>query len=137
MLTGFEEDFVKVTDIKCAVIANSPVIRITTDEGITGWSQIETPKPYLQPIVLQLKAWIVGQDPRNVERVVKRIRVRGGFKPWGAAVSAIETALWDIAGKAANVPVYRLLGARCATRCGPTARSTRRSRVSGIRLMTT
>ena len=36
---------VKITDIKCAVIANSPVIRITTDEGITGWSQIETPKP--------------------------------------------------------------------------------------------
>jgi L-alanine-DL-glutamate epimerase-like enolase superfamily enzyme len=103
---------VKITDIKCAVIANSPVIRILTDEGITGWSQIETPKPYLQPIVLQLRAWIVGQDPVNVERVVRRIRVRGGFKPWGAAVSAIETALWDIAGKAANLPVYRLLGGK-------------------------
>jgi L-alanine-DL-glutamate epimerase-like enolase superfamily enzyme len=102
----------KITDIKCAVIASSPVIRITTDEGITGWSQIETPKPYLQPIVLQLRDWIVGQDPVNVERVMKRIRVRGGFKPWGAAVSAIETALWDIAGKAANVPVYRLLGGK-------------------------
>ena len=102
----------KITDIKCAVIANSPVIRITTDEGITGWSQIETPKPYLQPIVLQLKSWLVGQDPVNVERVVRRIRVRGGFKPWGAAVSAIETALWDIAGKAANLPVYRLLGGK-------------------------
>ncbi|WDR05270.1 mandelate racemase/muconate lactonizing enzyme family protein [Devosia rhodophyticola] len=102
----------KITDIKCAVIASSPVIRITTDEGITGWSQIETPKPYLQPIVMQLKSWLVGQDPVNVERVVKRIRVRGGFKPWGAAVSAIETALWDIAGKAANVPVYRLLGGK-------------------------
>ncbi len=102
----------KITDVKCAVIANSPVIRITTDEGITGWSQIETPKPYLQPIVLQLKDWLVGQDPVNVERVVKRIRVRGGFKPWGAAVSALETALWDIAGKAANLPVYRLLGGK-------------------------
>jgi L-alanine-DL-glutamate epimerase-like enolase superfamily enzyme len=102
----------KITDIKCAVIASSPVIRITTDEGITGWSQIETPKPYLQPIVLQLKSWLVGQDPVNVERVVRRIRVRGGFKPWGAAVSAIETALWDIAGKAAGLPIYRLLGGK-------------------------
>ncbi len=102
----------KITDVKCAVIASSPVIRIVTDEGITGWSQIETPKPYLQPIVLQLKSWIVGQDPVNVERVMRRIRVRGGFKPWGAAVSAIETALWDIAGKAAGVPVYRLLGGK-------------------------
>ncbi|MXU65056.1 mandelate racemase/muconate lactonizing enzyme family protein [Oceanomicrobium pacificus] len=102
----------KITDLKCAVIADSPVLRITTDEGITGWSQIETPKPYLQPIVLQLKDWIVGQDPRDVERVMRRIRVRGGFKPFGSAVSAIEHALWDIAGKAAGVPVYRLLGGR-------------------------
>ncbi len=102
----------KITDIKCAVIASSPVIRIITDEGITGWSQIETPKPYLQPIVLQLKSWLVGQDPVNVERVMRRIRVRGGFKPWGSAVSAIEMALWDIAGKAAGLPVYRLLGGK-------------------------
>ena len=35
----------KITNLTCALIANSPVIRITTDEGITGWSQIETPKP--------------------------------------------------------------------------------------------
>ncbi len=102
----------KITDMKCAVIASAPVIRITTDEGITGWGQIETPKPYLQPIVLQLKPWIVGQNPVNVERIMRRIRVRGGFKPWGAAVSAIEMALWDIAGKAAGVPVYRLLGGK-------------------------
>ncbi|MGJ8583824.1 MAG: mandelate racemase/muconate lactonizing enzyme family protein [Marinosulfonomonas sp.] len=102
----------KIIDLKCAVIANSPVIRIVTDEGITGWSQIETPKPYLQPIVLQLKDWIVGQDPLNVERVMRRIRVRGGFKPFGSAVSAIEHALWDIAGKALNTPVYRLLGGK-------------------------
>jgi len=103
---------VKITDLKCAVIASSPVIRITTDAGITGWSQIETPKPYVQPLVLQLRDWIIGQDPRDVERVVRRIRVRGGFKPFGSAVSAIEHALWDIAGKAAGVPVYRLLGGK-------------------------
>ena len=102
----------KITDLKCAVIANSPVLRITTDEGVTGWSQIETPKPYVQPQVLSLRDWIVGQDPRDVERVMRRIRVRGAFKPFGSAVSAIEHALWDIAGKAAGVPAYRLLGGK-------------------------
>ena len=102
----------KITDLKCAVIANSPVIRIDTDEGIIGWAQIETPKPYVKPQVLDLKAWIIGQDPRDVERVMRRIRVRGGFKPFGSAVSAIEHALWDIAGKALNTPVYRLLGGK-------------------------
>src|SRR5258708_30336630 len=83
----------KITDIKCAVSASSAVLRITTDEGITGWSQIETPKPYLQPIVLQLKSWLVGQDPVNVERVLRRIRARGGLKPWGAAVRPLEFEL--------------------------------------------
>jgi len=47
-----------------------------------------------------------------------KIRQRGSFKPYGAAVSAIEHALWDIAGKAAGVPVYKLLGGKVA-RPGP------------------
>ena len=46
------------------------------------------------------------------EGVMRRIRRLGSFKPWGAAVSAIEVALWDIAGKAAGVPVYKLLGGK-------------------------
>lgn len=40
------------------------------------------------------------------------IRRMGAFKPWGSAVSAIEMALWDIAGKAAGVPIYKLLGGK-------------------------
>lgn len=106
----------KITDMKCAVIASAPVIRITTDEGITGWGQIETPKPYLQEVVLQLKPFLIGQDPTDVERVMKTIRYRGGFKPWGASVSGVEMALWDIAGKAAGVPVYKLLGGKVRDR---------------------
>ncbi len=78
---------------KCAVIASSPIVRIVTDEGIEGWGQIETPKPYMQPIVTMLKPWLLGQNPTNVERVMRTIRSRGGFKPWGSAVSAIEMAL--------------------------------------------
>ncbi len=106
----------KITNVKCAVIANAPIIRITTDEGITGWGQIETPKPYLQPVVMQLAPALIGQDPTNVERVLRTIRSRGGFKPWGATVSAIEMALWDIAGKAAGLPVYKLLGGKVRDR---------------------
>jgi L-alanine-DL-glutamate epimerase-like enolase superfamily enzyme len=41
-----------------------------------------------------------------------RIRQRGAFKPHGSAVSAIEMALWDVAGKSAGVPVYKLLGGK-------------------------
>jgi L-alanine-DL-glutamate epimerase-like enolase superfamily enzyme len=55
---------------------------------------------------------IVGKDPTDVERVMLGIRRMGSFKPWGTAVSAIEMALWDIAGKAAGVPTYKLLGGK-------------------------
>src|SRR5262249_43651338 len=52
----------------------------------------------------------------NVERVMLKIRKMGSFKPWGSAVSAIEIALWDIAGKAAGLPVYKLLGGKIRDR---------------------
>ncbi len=102
----------KITDLKCAIIGGNPIVRIKTDSGIDGLGQAEWTKPYLKPFVLFYRDSILGQDPTDVERVVSRIRRLGSFKPWGAAVSAIEVALWDIAGKAAGVPVYKLLGGK-------------------------
>jgi len=103
---------IKITDLRCAIIGNSPVVRISTDAGIIGYGQAETTKPYLKPFVLFYKDYLIGEDPTNVERVMMKIRRMGSFKPWGAAVSAIEIALWDIAGKAAGIPVYKLLGGK-------------------------
>ena len=102
----------KITDLKCAIIGDNPIVRITTDSGIDGLGQAEWAKPYLKPHVLFYRDFILGEDPTDVERVVSRIRRMGSFKPWGAAVSAIEVALWDIAGKAAGLPVYKLLGGK-------------------------
>jgi L-alanine-DL-glutamate epimerase-like enolase superfamily enzyme len=102
----------KITDLKCTVLGQNPVVRITTDEGISGLGEVESYKPYLKPHVLFYKPFIVGEDPTNVERVMQKIRRLGSFKPWGSAVSAIEMALWDIAGKAAGLPVYKLLGGK-------------------------
>ena len=102
----------KITDLKCAVIGGYPVVRITTDAGIDGYGQAESYKPFLKPHVLFYKDLIVGADPTNVEGVMMRIKRMGSFKPWGSAVSAIEVALWDIAGKAAGLPIYKLLGGK-------------------------
>ncbi|MCY4092987.1 MAG: mandelate racemase/muconate lactonizing enzyme family protein [Caldilineaceae bacterium] len=102
----------KITDLKCAILGGSPVVRIATDAGIEGYGQAEHFKPYLKPHVLFYRDYIVGQDPTDVERVMLRIRRLGSFKPWGSAVSAIEMALWDIAGQAAGLPVYKLLGGK-------------------------
>lgn len=78
--------------------------------------EIEATKPYLKPVVLHYEQYLLGQDPTNVERVMLRIRRLGSFKPWGSAVSAIEMALWDLAGKIAGLPVYKLLGGRVRDR---------------------
>jgi len=106
----------KITDLKCALIGRHPIVRITTDEGIDGFGQVEHFKPYLKPHVLMYRDALIGEDPTLVERTMLRIRQRGAFKPWGAAVSAIEHALWDLAGKAAGVPVHRLLGGKVRDR---------------------
>lgn len=107
---------IKITDLKCAIIGRNPVVRIVTDQGISGYGQAESAKPYLKPMVLFYKDYIVGEDPTDVARVMLKIRRLGAFKPWGSAVSAIEIALWDIAGQVAGVPVYKLLGGKIRDR---------------------
>ena len=106
----------KITDLKCAVIGGYPVVRIVTDEGLSGYGEIEGSKPYVKPQVLFYRDRILGLDPTDVERCMLAIRRLGSFKPWGSAVSAIEMALWDIAGKAAGIPVYKLLGGKIRDR---------------------
>ena len=101
----------KITDLRCAILGRNPVVRITTDEGIEGFGQGE-PKTYLKPHVLFYRDMVTGEDPTDVERVMQKIRRLGAHKPWGTSVSMIEMALWDIAGKAAGVPVYKLLGGK-------------------------
>lgn len=102
----------KIIDLKCAVIGKNPIVRVITDEGIDGYAEVEPSKDYLKPHILFYKDHIVGEDPTDVARVMMKIRRMGSFKPWGSAVSAIEMALWDIAGKAAGLPVYKLLGGK-------------------------
>lgn len=106
----------KITDMKCARIGSHLVLRIITDQGIDGYSQAETAKPYLKDPILQLHPFISGEDPTDVERVMRKIRQRGAGKPWGTPVSMVEMALWDIAGKAAGLPVYKLLGGKVRDR---------------------
>jgi L-alanine-DL-glutamate epimerase-like enolase superfamily enzyme len=106
----------KITDLKCTLLGRYPVVRVVTDAGISGYSQLESWKPGHRSHVLWFREQILGQDPTDVERVMLRFRRLGGNKPWGSGVSAIEMALWDIAGKAAGVPVYKLLGGKVRDR---------------------
>jgi L-alanine-DL-glutamate epimerase-like enolase superfamily enzyme len=75
----------KITDLKVAVIGASPVIRITTDEGIDGLGPVAVPRAgHIRWYAQFYKEHIVGEDPTDVERVMLKIRRMGAFKPWGS-----------------------------------------------------
>lgn len=108
-----------ITDLRCLHLPamRTLLVRVDTDEGLWGWGQVEQAKhDYVAPQILHYKPMLLGLDPTCVENCLRRIRRLGAFKPWGAAVSAIELALWDIAGKAAGLPVHKLLGGKVRDR---------------------
>ena len=95
---------------------NFNFVRIDTDEGIHGVGELFCvgADAAVQEMVRYVSEWVVGMDPLDRERIQKRIinysRFDGGSILWTAA-SAIDLALWDIAGKVAGLPVYKLCGA--------------------------
>src|SRR5207249_5068690 len=103
--------------------AKQILVRVTTDEGLTGWGECfaygatlavaSVVEEALAPIVL-------GQDPTQIEPLADRMH--RALMIWGRrglammAVSGVELALWDLTGKARGVPVYELLGGLCQSR---------------------
>lgn len=91
------------------------LVKIETSEGISGWGEAYNhgPDRALAPLLDYLFTQIVGEDPRRVEFLVHKLNQQCRFPPGAlglAAISVIDHALWDIAGKAAGLPVYMLLG---------------------------
>jgi len=105
----------KITDLRVAEKGNrgslaSRIIRIDTNQGIYGLGDIRDGTD--QRFALFLKSKILGLNPCNVEMIFKVIKQFGGPGRMGGGVSAVETACWDLCGKALNVPVWQLLGGR-------------------------
>jgi D-arabinonate dehydratase len=119
-------------------------LRLRTDSGIEGIGVTLYGKMTrtLQAAVEELAALTVGEDPMRIEAIVAKLRSNSGDAGPGGiftlALSAIDTALWDIKGKALDQPLWKLLGghrdrvrptprARCAAG-SPTSRRCRRRR---------
>ncbi len=91
------------------------LVKITTDDGIVGWgeSTLEGKPKSTMGAVDELAEYLLGKDPLRIEHHWQHI-YRSAFFRGGSvvmsALSGIDQALWDIAGKFYGVPVYKLLG---------------------------
>lgn len=103
----------KITDLRYAVttvLGRTAIIRIDTNQGIYGLGEVRDGAD--ERYALILKSRLLGQNPCNVEQVFKSIRQFGGPSRQAGGVCGVEMALWDIVGKAYNVPAWQLLGGR-------------------------
>ncbi len=121
----------KITDVQASVIGRQEAhsggsvwtfVRIYTDEGIVGTGECNSGGPGFSGFatkvaILAMKPLLIGEDPFNINKLYEKIR-RGGryggstHAPLIFALTGIDNALYDIVGKALNVPVYKLLGGK-------------------------
>ncbi len=101
--------------------SGSVVLRIRTDAGITGWASSSFGMIAGGPRVVQtileeeVKPAIIGKDPAFPRRIRadlwKALEYQGVGGATQFAIAAVDIAVWDILGKSANLPVYKMLGA--------------------------
>jgi len=122
---------VKITDVQACVIGRPEphsggcvwtFVRVYTDEGIVGTGECNSAGSFgsgfvTKEICLAMKPLLMGEDPMNIgmlyEKMRRRCRYAGSASaPVTFALTGIDNALYDIAGKALGVPVYQLLGGK-------------------------
>lgn len=112
--TNSKPSDLKITDMRVATVVRAPMtcplIRIDTNQGIYGLGEVRDGASATYALVL--KRLLLGENPCNVERVFRKIKQFGGQSRQAGGVCGVEMALWDLAGKAYNVPVYQMLGGR-------------------------
>lgn len=104
----------RITDIRVAEITGAPfrsaLLKIYTNQGIVGLGEVRDGAS--ATYALMLKSRLLGENPCDVDRLFRRIKQFGGHGRQGGGVSAIEIALWDLAGKAYGAPIYQMLGGK-------------------------
>ena len=115
----------QITDIKTFLVhpgkaKNLCFVKIETDEGIYGWGECYTQSDrdvQITAHVDQLKRYLIGRDPTNIKHFTQMafddFAGRRGSMDYYCAISGLEHAMWDIAGKAYGAPVHKLIGGAC------------------------
>jgi len=111
--TNSSPSTLKITDMRVATIVKPgpspcPIIRLDTNQGVYGLGEVRDGAS--ATYALFLKSRIVGENPLQLDKTFRKIKQFGGHARQGGGVCAIEMALWDIAGKVYNAPVYAMVG---------------------------
>lgn len=118
--TPYQRPKLKITDVRTAQVrvhGTQVHVRIYTDQGIYGHGEATDAAVGAASLIRDWRSLLLGCDPLNVEPIWERIRTQGIFEgaqggQYVAALSGVEIALWDLAGKALGLPVYQLLGGK-------------------------
>ncbi|HTJ95361.1 MAG TPA: mandelate racemase/muconate lactonizing enzyme family protein [Pararobbsia sp.] len=119
----------KITSIECFPVDPGfrsrtwLFVKVSTDEGVHGWGEAYTLRGRDKAIVSQISELgqaCIGRNPFDIKHFIQAVhddfaQRRSSFELY-CAQSAIEQAMWDIAGKVCRQPVYNLLGGRCRER---------------------
>jgi L-alanine-DL-glutamate epimerase-like enolase superfamily enzyme len=107
----------RITDIRgCTVASNYdyPIIRIYTNQDVYGLGEVRDMGHLGQALIL--KPYLVGKDPLDIEGILEGLRSYTGNGRFGGGFSAVDMALFDIAGKVLGVPAYKILGEKVRDR---------------------
>ena len=125
-LAAAEKKTVKIRDVQVMVLQGGrtyTLIKIVSDDSLYGIAEAYgTPGVGVKEQVLSLKPWLVGKDPLEIDTLYTHMgegtaqlsgtRTDGSAHNLMRAVSGIEMALWDLAGKVLGVPTTTLLGGK-------------------------
>ncbi|MBO4406349.1 MAG: mandelate racemase/muconate lactonizing enzyme family protein [Clostridia bacterium] len=104
----------RITDMRFVNVVGLPMhcilMKLYTNQGLVGYGEVRDGASKLY--ALQLKRLLIGENPCDVDRLFRRIKQFGGPARQAGGVSGVEVALWDLAGKAYGLPVYKLLGGK-------------------------
>jgi galactonate dehydratase len=106
---------IKITKMRATRVGPVVFVKVETNHGVVGWGEIKAVDPKVaKPLAESLFELIDGENPTRIEHIWQKLYrahrdIRGG--PFMVhTIAGIDIALWDLAGKLWNTPVYRLLG---------------------------
>jgi L-alanine-DL-glutamate epimerase-like enolase superfamily enzyme len=116
-LSAAARNKVKITDIQTMILQGPrtyTLVRVDTDAGVHGFAEAYgSPGIGIKEAVHELKQFFVGKDPLQIDRLYTGYRYTdGSAHAQQRAMSGIEMALWDLAGKLLDVPTHALLGGK-------------------------